>query len=242
MIRFNHVSHSGIGIGVGLKNISLHIALGESGAIIGPVGSGQDLIMRMCALELEPQDGKVIVDGIDTRDLSAGELRRLRLDTGTVSRELPLLQDRSVLENVTLALEVRGWSRRRAVRRALKALESAGTLELKGAYPDALPSEDRVLVCLARAIASGPRLMLVHHVLGSLPKEKSARVLTVLQDMAALGAAVMLLESSVDPADLPGWRVYSLNAGTIERVEIMATSDQTNGRASLVDRLLQSTD
>jgi cell division transport system ATP-binding protein len=241
MIRFNHVSHSGVGDGVALKNVSFHISPGQPAAIIGPVGAGQDLIMSMCVLEVEPHEGKVILDGQDTRDLRSGDLRRLRRSTGIVSRAHPLLHDRSVLENVTLALEIRGWSRRRAVRRALKALESTGALAMKGAYPDAVPSEDRALVALARAIAAGPRLLLAQYVLDSLPKEKAGRFLAVLRDMAALGATVMSLETRIEPVDLPGWRVYSLNAGIIERVEIIAPSNQPDRRVSLVDRLIQST-
>ena len=241
MIRFNHVSHSGFGTGVVLRNISFHISRDQPGAIIGPVGAGQDLIIRMCLLEEEPQEGKIILDGRDTRDFRSSDVQRLRRTTGIVSKALPLLHDRSVLENVTLALEIRGWSRRRAIRRALKALESAGALAIKGAYPDAIPSEDHTLVALARAIAAGPRLLLAQYALDSLPSEKGARFLAALRDMAALGATVMLLESNVEPTDLPGWRVYSLNAGTIEKVESIAPSDQLDRRSSLVDRLIQST-
>jgi ABC-type ATPase involved in cell division len=240
MIRFNRVSHSGFGTAVGLRNLSFHISAGEPGAVIGAVGSGHDLIMRMCSLEREPQEGKVLLDGIDTRGLGGRQRRQLRLNTGIVSRDLPLLGDRSVLENVVLALEIRGWSRRRAVRRALKALESAGVLELKGANPRALPDEDCAMICLARAIASGPRLMLANRVLEQLQNEKAARMLTVLRDMAALGAAVLLLEHSVNTRDLSGWRCYSLKAGAIESVEIVALSDHTDRSASLVDRLLDS--
>jgi ABC-type ATPase involved in cell division len=240
VIRFSHVSHSGFHSGTGLTNVSFHIPVGEPSAIIGPVGSGQDLIMKMCTLDLIPYDGKVMIDGKDTRAMSLSDIRRLRRATGTISQSLPLLRDRSVLENITLPLEIRGWPRRRAVRRALKALESADILESKGISPDELPLGDQAMVCLARAIASGPRLMLADRVMPSLPRKKAQRTLAVLRDMAALGAAVILLETSVDPSELTGWRVYSLEAGNIVNVTVMTVSDHTGRKVSLVDRLLES--
>src|SRR3989344_4300892 len=91
-----------------LRGISLKIGQGEFVSLVGPSGAGKSTLLRLLTKEISPQEGEVILDGVDLATLSNSEIPVLRRKIGTVYQDFKLLANKNAFENVAFALEVCG--------------------------------------------------------------------------------------------------------------------------------------
>ncbi len=240
MIRFITVTYEGWRPGSGVRNLSFHVGRGEMAFFVGPSGAGKSLIRKMCAVELEPEQGKVVVGGFDTIGLREKDLRRLRRNTGLISKDFPLLNDRTVLENVILPLELQGWSWGRATRRGMKSLERFDALELGNSYPQDLSDGEYAVIALARAVVCRPPLILMDAAIESTSEEDATHFLRILAEMSDKGTTVLVFVRRVAASQAVGKKVIVLGEGKIIGVETGLPPEQSSTSSSLVDLLLKS--
>ena len=147
---------------VGVRDASFTVRTGEIFCIMGLSGSGKSTLIRHVNRLIEPTSGRVVIEGRDVGALGAKELRQLRAEKiGMVFQNMALMPHRTVRDNVSYGLEVRGVGRAERVATAEKALE---TVELAGwgkSYPDELSGGMQQRVGLARALAADPRILLM---------------------------------------------------------------------------------
>ncbi|MBN1423237.1 ATP-binding cassette domain-containing protein [Candidatus Fermentibacteria bacterium] len=237
MIRLIKVSFGAQRPNRGIRQVSLHVPRGTMGLIVGSMGAGKTLVLRLCAGWSLPEEGSVLIDGRDTKEMSGTQLRRLRRTMGIASMDLPLLDTHSVLDNVGAALEVRGIRQRAAVRAALRTLETLGVLSLASARPPDLSSGERRLVALARATAARPPIVLADGPLETLPPEYVSNAVDLLSDLVSAGSCVLM--SSRSGAHVPeGARVWLLRDGTIGPYQEAASQVGVH-TSSLVEALLK---
>src|SRR5258708_39796793 len=103
MIRLQHVS-KGYGGRPALKDINLHIALGEFAFLVGPSGAGKSTMMRLLYREEVPTSGNVFIGGVNLTRLSAGQIPLLRRRLGIVFQDYKLLTRPTVYNNVAHVL------------------------------------------------------------------------------------------------------------------------------------------
>ena len=89
-----------------IDNVSLKIDKGEFAFLVGPSGSGKSTFLRLLIKEEEPTSGKILVDGKDITRLKKKDIPFLRRKIGFVFQDFRLLYDRTVEENIVLALRV----------------------------------------------------------------------------------------------------------------------------------------
>src|SRR3989344_2257581 len=89
-----------------LERINLKVGQGEFVSLVGPSGAGKSTLLRLLTREISPQEGEVILDGVDLATLSGSELPILRRKIGTVYQDFKLLSNKNAYENVAFALEV----------------------------------------------------------------------------------------------------------------------------------------
>ena len=163
-----------------LHGIDLRVPRGGSLAIVGPSGSGKTTLLGLLAGLDVPTRGTVRIDGVDLHDLDEdgrASLRAARI--GFVFQDFQLIDHLSALENVMLALDIAGRSRRvRDDASAMLARVGLGArLEQR---PSVLSGGEQQRVALARAFATQPALLLADEPTGNLAEATGARIIDLL--------------------------------------------------------------
>src|SRR3989344_1813755 len=110
MISFENITKKFGSSIIALDDVSLEIADGEFVFLVGPSGAGKSTLLRLLSREYLPNSGKIIVDEIDLSNINKKGITDYRRKVGFVFQDFKLLDDRTVWENVALALQVRGLS------------------------------------------------------------------------------------------------------------------------------------
>jgi ABC-type lipoprotein export system ATPase subunit len=172
-----------------LQTLDATFRAGKLCAVTGPSGSGKTTLLHLLAgLEL-PDEGEVVVDGKVVSTLNRTERARLRaLSVAFVGQEPGLTPFLSATENVELGLELHGGTNGGAV----TALSSVGLSERASQRVSRLSTGERGRVALARAVASGAKLLLVDEPTSRLDEANALAVSTLLAQIAReTGAAVV---------------------------------------------------
>jgi ABC-type polar amino acid transport system ATPase subunit len=198
-----------------LRSIDLAVKPGEVLVVIGPSGSGKSTLLRTINLLEEPTEGRVLFDGVDLTDIRTN-LDRVRTEIGIVFQQFNLFPHKTVLQNITLALEkVLGLGRGEARERALENLRQVGLEERAGSHPGQLSGGQQQRVAIARALAMRPKLMLFDEVTSALDPELVKEVLDVMQRLAGEGMTMVIVTHEMGFAREVGSRLLFMDHGRI---------------------------
>ncbi len=202
MVRFEKVRKT-YGDLVVLDDLDFEAAENEKVAIIGPSGSGKTTILRVLMTLVQPDSGRVFVDGNplwhmrkDGRDVPATErhLHEVRGDIGMVFQHFNLFPNMNVLRNVTEApVHVKGMSRSEAKERGRELLDMVGLGDKLEQFPAQLSGGQKQRVAIARALAMEPKVMLFDEVTSALDPELVGEVLSILRKLAHETQMTMLI-------------------------------------------------
>ena len=198
-----------------LRAIDLAVAPGEVLVVIGPSGSGKSTLLRTINLLEEPTEGRVLFDGIELTDIRTN-LDRARTEIGIVFQQFNLFPHKTVLQNITLALEkVLGLDRAEARDRALENLRQVGLEQRAESHPGQLSGGQQQRVAIARALAMRPKLMLFDEVTSALDPELVKEVLDVMQRLASEGMTMVIVTHEMAFAREVGSRLLFMDHGRI---------------------------
>jgi putative ABC transport system ATP-binding protein len=188
-----------------VDGVTLRVDPGELVAVHGPSGSGKTSLLLMIAALLQPDSGMIRYDGRNLASLSEQQTSEYQLrDIGFVYQRFRLMPRASALENAARKLLVGGVRMREAQERAKPWLERVGLGERIGHTPSEMSGGECQRVAIARVLACEPRLILadeptgnldssrgreIVQLLSSIARERSAAVLLVTHDLAALEIA-----------------------------------------------------
>jgi putative ABC transport system ATP-binding protein len=143
-----------------LEDVSLAVGEGELVCVLGPSGCGKSSLLAVAAGLEAPGSGEVLLHGDRLVYGPASTSARLRNDVGFVFQELNLLRDLSAVDNVALALELRGVPSARATVEATEALATVGAAGLAEMFPGELSRGEEQRVAIARALVGSRRILL----------------------------------------------------------------------------------
>lgn len=160
-----------------LENVSLEIREGETLAIIGRSGSGKSVLMKHIIGLLQPDRGRILVDGIDINSVSYKELRRVRRQFGVLFQGGALFDSMTAFDNIAFPLrtftEASAADVRERVRECLEMVQLEGIEKKK---PSELSGGMQKRVALARAIALEPKYIIYDEPTSGLDPETSNRI------------------------------------------------------------------
>ena len=191
-----------------LDGIDLDIVPGEILAVVGPSGCGKSTLLRTLAGLLPPLGGEVREDG--------EPVTGPRAERALVFQDDALLPWRTVRANVELPLAIRGVGRAERRARAEEWLTRVGLAEHAAKPPHRISGGQRQRVQLARALAAGPRAVLMDEPFGALDAQTRAGMQQLLVDvLRGSGATVVFVTHDVDEALFLGDRVALLPGGRV---------------------------
>ncbi len=199
-----------------LRGVSLSLGAGELVLLMGPSGSGKTTLLSVLGCMLTPSAGTVRVCGQSTAGLPPEELTRLRRDhIGFVFQSYHLFPTLTALDNVRLALDVRGERSYGAVVKAREALAVVGLSHKTRAYPLELSSGEQQRVAIARAIVGDASAILADEPTAALDGENGHAVMSVLAEIAKQPGRGVLVVTH-DPRILPfAKRIVRIEDGRI---------------------------
>ena len=188
-----------------VTDVDLDVRPGEFVSIIGPSGCGKSTLLNALAGFLKPTVGSVCVDGEPVCGPSA--------ERGVVFQQYSLFPWKTVRENVEFGLKMKGMGKaqRRAAARTLLGL--AGLLAFENHYPDRLSGGMKQRVGIVRALATGPRILLLDEPFGALDAQTRTIMQQILTNMwQKLKTSVLFITHDIDEAIYLSDRVYVMTA------------------------------
>jgi putative ABC transport system ATP-binding protein len=168
-----------------LKGVDITLNAGELTLLMGPSGSGKTTLLSIMGCILSPTEGRLSILGEPTERLNPEGLAQLRRrHIGFVFQSYNLFPTLSALENVRLALDVRGRRGSAAFEEARKSLIAVGLEHRLRNYPRNLSGGEQQRVAIARALAGSPALLLADEPTAALDAENGQNVMALLADLA----------------------------------------------------------
>lgn len=200
-----------------LNGVSLKIGQGEFVSLVGPSGAGKSTLLRLLTREVSPQEGEVILDGVDLATLSGSEVPVLRRKIGTVYQDFKLLSNRSAFENVAFALEVCGVEDSQIQDDVPKVLNIVGLSDKTHSFPHQMSGGEKQRLAIARALIHRPRIILADEPTGNLDLVNAHDVVELLMKINKLGTTVILATHNEKAVNIIGKRVVTMEKGKIVR-------------------------
>jgi putative ABC transport system ATP-binding protein len=213
----------GAGKVLALNGVNLSLAAGELTLLMGSSGSGKTTLLSVLGCMLTPTEGTVHVHGHATAGATPGELAKLRRDhIGFIFQSYRLFPTLTALDNVRLALDIRGVHSEQATVRAKEALLTVGLSHKENALPSELSGGEQQRVAIARALVGNPSAILADEPTGALDSANGLAIMTILAQIAKDPARGVLVVTH-DPRVLPfADRIIQIEDGRISGEEVAA--------------------
>jgi putative ABC transport system ATP-binding protein len=167
-----------------LCGADIKIVQGEFVAIIGPSGCGKSTLMHILGLLDQPDEGKLIIDGLEIATAKKRKLPMLRSrKIGFIFQGFNLIPTLSALENVVLAARYGGKRPKQAKKLAIEMLTKVGLGERMKHRPTELSGGQQQRVAIARALINNPAIVLADEPTGELDSKTSKEIIMMLKDL-----------------------------------------------------------
>lgn len=209
-----------------LKGIDLHINKGEVVSIVGPSGAGKTTLLQIIGTLDRPDEGSVVVDGIDVSKLSQRKLSDFRNQhIGFVFQFHQLLPEFTALENIMIPAFIAGKSRKEAKARAEELLDFMGLSERAHHKPAELSGGEKQRVAVARALVNNPAVILADEPSGSLDSHNKAELHRLFFDLRdKFGQTFVIVTHDEGLASITD-RTIHLKDGMVEKNEDAKNED-----------------
>lgn len=167
-----------------LRGVDMEVEKGDFTAIIGPSGCGKSTLMHILGLLDQPDEGKLIIDGVDMSKLKEKEAYKLRAKKiGFVFQGFNLIPALSALENVMLAGRYGGMKAKEKKDRALQLLKMIGLSDRMNHKPNELSGGQQQRVAIARALMNKPAIILADEPTGELDTKTSLEIIELMKKL-----------------------------------------------------------
>lgn len=214
ILKFKNVSKT-FGNIKAIDNVSFEIEKGEFVFITGASGAGKTTLLRLILGETLPDSGEIIFDGVSVASLTPSELPSLRQKIGTVFQDFKVLSERTVSENVEVALAVIGVNENDWQERVKRVLKLVGLEERADLFPSQLSGGELQRVSLARALAVNPKLILADEPTGNLDWETADAIMDLFASINKEGKTILMATHNKMIIEKLKKRVIELKGGKL---------------------------
>jgi putative ABC transport system ATP-binding protein len=177
-----------------LRGVNLTVRKSESVAITGPSGCGKSTMLNMIGCLDMPTSGKVLLEGRDISGFSANELARIRgKKIGFIFQTFNLYPTLTALENIRLPMRIHEFSEKEIEETSNKLLNTVGLSERGTHFPAQLSGGQQQRVAVARALSTGPSILLADEPTGNLDTKAGGEVMEVFKRLNSEGLTIVMI-------------------------------------------------
>lgn len=198
-----------------LKRVSLRIDDGEFVLINGHSGAGKSTFVRLLTAEDVPTSGEVVIDGVNTKNLTHRQIPKFRRRLGVVFQDFRLIPTMNVFDNIAFAMRAVGRGRKEIKKRVAAVMEIVGLTGKEKSLPTQLSGGEQQRVALARAIVNNPKMIIADEPTGNIDPKMSAEVMDMFSLINQTGITVIVVTHEQAFVDTLDARVITLDHGNI---------------------------
>ena len=201
--------------------IDINVRIGKGGFVflVCPSGAGKSTLIRLLYREESPTRGQVILNSKNLVRLKESEVPYLRRNIGVIFQDFKLLPNKTVIENVSFALEVIGVSKRDVQKRSREVIDMVGLSAREKSFPNQLSGGEQQRVCVARAIINNPALLVADEPTGNLDHDTAWGIMELLHNINKRGTTVIMATHARDIVNQMRKRVIAIEGGRVVRDE-----------------------
>ncbi|MEM7797999.1 MAG: ABC transporter ATP-binding protein [Chloroflexota bacterium] len=209
-----------------LNGVTAGFEEGKFTALLGPSGSGKSTLLNLaCGIEA-PDSGDVFIKDIPITQLTDHKRTLFRRDNiGFVFQFFNLIPTLTVVENITLPLELAGRNRREVEQNAMQLLDRVGLADRRDTFPDKLSGGEQQRIAICRALAHDPWLVLADEPTGNLDSKTGVLIMDLLLDLTR-EAGKTLIMATHSPSVVPlADHVFRVSGGQLVKDIVEATHE-----------------
>ena len=198
-----------------LSGLSLEIQDGEFVFMVGPSGSGKSTVIKLLIGEVEPTEGRVMVNGFSLRNIRERQIPYLRRTVGVIFQDFRLIEYKTVYDNMVFAMRAVGCVAQEIKKRIPYCLELVGLENKARRLPTELSGGEQQRVAIARALLNNPSTIIADEPTGNLDPARSLEIMRLLEQINALGTTVLVVTHEKDLVNRFDKRVVMLERGRV---------------------------
>lgn len=215
MIKFTNVDKEYSDGKKSLSNINLGILQGEFVFLVGHSGAGKSTLLKLLTREEKITSGRLSVLGDEITKIKTRKIHNYRRNLGIVFQDFKLLNEKTVYENVEIAMRVVGVNPKKIRPRVMEVLNKVGIADKYNKYPTELSGGECQRVGIARAIVNKPSIIIADECTGNLDLDNSIQILKLLTDINAEGVTVIMATHDIEILKLFPRRIIEVEKGRI---------------------------
>jgi cell division transport system ATP-binding protein len=200
-----------------LDNVSCHIEPGEFVFLTGPSGSGKTTFLRLLLREILPASGKIYLEGEELTKKRGVSIEKIRRKIGASFQDAKLLMDRTVEENIAVAMGIVG-KKKEEIKKAIDAvLDLVGLQDKYNVFPAQLSGGEIQRIGIARAVCGDPLIIFADEPTANLDEESMWKIASLLKEINRSGKTMIVATHSTDMIKSIGERIIQLENGKITK-------------------------
>ncbi|MCE2394440.1 cell division ATP-binding protein FtsE [Candidatus Poribacteria bacterium] len=196
-----------------LHEINFEVKKGEFVFLVGTSGAGKTTILRLLYRELVPTAGHIVLAGQNLSQISRSQIPYLRRRMGVIFQDFKLLPNKTVQENIALAMKVTGAKRSQIRQQVDQLLHQMSLIHRKDALPEDISGGEQQRVAIARAMANDPVVLLADEPTGNLDPKLSLEIMHLFESFNFRGTTVMVATHDLSLVQQLGKRVIRIEDG-----------------------------
>jgi cell division transport system ATP-binding protein len=214
-IVFDHVQKS-FGVINAIKDIDFTIDTGEFVFIVGPSGAGKSTILKMLLNQIRPSSGNIIIDDRRLTRSDKHQVDKFRRQMGVIFQDYQLIPDKTIEENIALALDINSFSPHRTSEKIDMVIQQVNLSNRRHLFPSQLSGGELQRASLARALAVEPKVILADEPTGNLDVENSWNLIKLLTEINEnSGTTIIMTTHNLDIIKSLNKRIITVNNGEI---------------------------
>ncbi|EHJ07987.1 ABC transporter ATP-binding protein [Staphylococcus simiae] len=205
-----------------LKDININVAEGEFIAIMGPSGSGKSTLINILGFIDRGYEGNYLFDGNNYKESSDNKLAEIRNKTvGFVFQNFKLIQNNTILENVSIPLIYNGMSGKERKQKVLDRLHDVGLKDKENVLPNKLSGGQQQRVAIARAIVNEPKFIIADEPTGALDSKTSKDIMELFVKLNKEKGTTMIMVTHDPKVAARADRIIHILDGRVQKEEVL---------------------